>query len=163
MMASAFTFYRGSAAIMAADLAGTPSAGLDVQLCVTRICPPSASSPRRSENSVRVGHLPRLGRRRRDRSLLLLAPAAGHEGIGRRRVHGSHGSGILCPDLRLDPGAGARPIGRPGGDRGLPGREPHVRQSDRRVRRAVCRPERPRLTGVPRRHRSGRIEARSGV
>src|SRR6476619_1066403 len=33
MMASAFTFYRGSAAIMAADLAGTPTAGLDVQLC----------------------------------------------------------------------------------------------------------------------------------
>ena len=33
MMASAFTFYRGSAAIMAADLADTPTAGLDVQLC----------------------------------------------------------------------------------------------------------------------------------
>ncbi len=33
MMASAFTFYRGSAAIMAADLATTPTAGLNVQLC----------------------------------------------------------------------------------------------------------------------------------
>ena len=33
MMASAFTFYRGSAAIMASDLAATPTAGLDVQLC----------------------------------------------------------------------------------------------------------------------------------
>jgi uncharacterized protein (DUF2252 family) len=33
MMASAFTFYRGSAAIMASDLAHTPSAGLDAQLC----------------------------------------------------------------------------------------------------------------------------------
>ena len=33
MMASAFTFYRGSAAIMASDLAGTPTAGLDVQVC----------------------------------------------------------------------------------------------------------------------------------
>ncbi|WP_425953720.1 DUF2252 domain-containing protein [Xylanimonas sp. McL0601] len=33
MMASAFTFYRGSAAIMAADLAATPTAGLEVQLC----------------------------------------------------------------------------------------------------------------------------------
>jgi uncharacterized protein (DUF2252 family) len=33
MMVSAFTFYRGSAAIMAADLAATPTAGLDVQLC----------------------------------------------------------------------------------------------------------------------------------
>ena len=33
MMASPFTFYRGAAAIMAADLAPTPTAGLDVQLC----------------------------------------------------------------------------------------------------------------------------------
>jgi uncharacterized protein (DUF2252 family) len=33
MMVSPFTFYRGSAKIMATDLAGTPVAGLDVQLC----------------------------------------------------------------------------------------------------------------------------------
>jgi len=33
MLASAFSFYRGAAAIMAADLAGTPSSGLEVQLC----------------------------------------------------------------------------------------------------------------------------------
>lgn len=33
MMASPFTFYRGAAAIMAADLAATPIAGLQVQLC----------------------------------------------------------------------------------------------------------------------------------
>jgi uncharacterized protein (DUF2252 family) len=33
MMASPFTFYRGAARIMAADLAGTPVAGLGVQLC----------------------------------------------------------------------------------------------------------------------------------
>ena len=33
MMVSPFTFYRGSAKIMASDLAGTPVAGLDVQLC----------------------------------------------------------------------------------------------------------------------------------
>ncbi len=33
MMVSPFTFYRGSAAIMAADLAITPTAGLNVQLC----------------------------------------------------------------------------------------------------------------------------------
>src|SRR5215213_11969151 len=30
---SPFTFYRGAARVMAADLAGTPSSGLDVQLC----------------------------------------------------------------------------------------------------------------------------------
>ena len=33
MLASAFTFYRGAAAIMAADLASTPDSGLRVQLC----------------------------------------------------------------------------------------------------------------------------------
>jgi uncharacterized protein (DUF2252 family) len=33
MMASPFTFFRGTAKIMAADLAETPSAGLEVQLC----------------------------------------------------------------------------------------------------------------------------------
>ncbi|TCN31688.1 uncharacterized protein DUF2252 [Kribbella orskensis] len=33
MMASPFTFYRGAAKIMAADLAETPTAGLQVQLC----------------------------------------------------------------------------------------------------------------------------------
>lgn len=33
MLQSPFTFYRGSAAIMAADLASTPSSGLRVQAC----------------------------------------------------------------------------------------------------------------------------------
>ena len=33
MMVSPFTFYRGSAKVMATDLAGTPTAGLNVQLC----------------------------------------------------------------------------------------------------------------------------------
>ncbi len=33
MMASPFTFYRGAAKIMATDLQGTPTAGLEVQLC----------------------------------------------------------------------------------------------------------------------------------
>ena len=33
MLVSAFTFYRGAAAIMAADLAATPSPGLWVQAC----------------------------------------------------------------------------------------------------------------------------------
>ena len=33
MLVSPFTFYRGAAKIMATDLEGTPTAGLDVQLC----------------------------------------------------------------------------------------------------------------------------------
>ncbi len=33
MLASPFAFFRGAAAVMAADLAGTPAAGLEAQLC----------------------------------------------------------------------------------------------------------------------------------
>ena len=33
MLMSAFTFYRGAAAIMAADLAATPDSGIVVQAC----------------------------------------------------------------------------------------------------------------------------------
>jgi uncharacterized protein (DUF2252 family) len=33
MLVSPFTFYRGAAKIMAADLDGTPTAGLQAQLC----------------------------------------------------------------------------------------------------------------------------------
>ena len=33
MLASPFAFYRGAAAVMAADLAGTPQSGLEAQLC----------------------------------------------------------------------------------------------------------------------------------
>src|SRR5262249_23944861 len=33
MLVSPFTFYRGAAAVMAHDLAGTPRAGLNAQLC----------------------------------------------------------------------------------------------------------------------------------
>src|SRR5262249_48097663 len=33
MAVSPFTFYRGAAAVMAADLAGTPASGLRVQMC----------------------------------------------------------------------------------------------------------------------------------
>ena len=33
MLVSPFTFYRGAAAVMAADLADTPTSGLNVQLC----------------------------------------------------------------------------------------------------------------------------------
>jgi len=41
MLQSPFTFYRGSASIMAADLATTPQSGL-------RVCSTSAASPRRN-------------------------------------------------------------------------------------------------------------------
>ena len=48
MMVSPFTFYRGAAKIMAADLASTPVAGLDAQLRGMPTHQTSAHSPRRS-------------------------------------------------------------------------------------------------------------------
>jgi hypothetical protein len=38
MLASPFTFYRGAAAIMAADLAPTPRSGLTTQICGMPTC-----------------------------------------------------------------------------------------------------------------------------
>jgi uncharacterized protein (DUF2252 family) len=48
MMVSPFTFYRGAAKIMAADLAATPVAGLEAQLCGDAHLSNSARSPRPS-------------------------------------------------------------------------------------------------------------------
>ena len=45
MMVSPFTFYRGAAAIMAADLAATPVSGLRAPLCGDPTCSTSAASP----------------------------------------------------------------------------------------------------------------------
>jgi Uncharacterized protein conserved in bacteria (DUF2252). len=48
MLVSPFTFYRGAALPMAADLAGTPARGCGCSCAGTRTCPISARSPRRS-------------------------------------------------------------------------------------------------------------------
>ena len=48
MMVSPFTFYRGAAKIMAADLAETPVAGWGPSCAGTRTCRTSARSPRPS-------------------------------------------------------------------------------------------------------------------
>jgi hypothetical protein len=51
MLVSPFTFYRGAAKIMAADLSQTATSGLNVQLCGdAHIYRTSAPSPRRSGN-----------------------------------------------------------------------------------------------------------------
>ena len=59
MMVSPFTFYRGAAKIMAADLAGTPTAGLVSNSAATRTCRTSGSSRRRSATVVRPQRLRR--------------------------------------------------------------------------------------------------------
>jgi uncharacterized protein (DUF2252 family) len=48
MLVSPFTFYRGAAAIMAADLAATPTSGITVQLCGDAHLSNSACSALRS-------------------------------------------------------------------------------------------------------------------
>jgi hypothetical protein len=48
MVRSAFTFYRGAALTMAADLSATPSSWIRVQCCGDRTCATSADLPRRS-------------------------------------------------------------------------------------------------------------------
>jgi hypothetical protein len=48
MVVPPFTFYRGAAKVMAADLTATPTAALDAQLCGDAICRTSATdSPAR--------------------------------------------------------------------------------------------------------------------
>ena len=51
---------------------------------------------------------------------LLRAPAARLEGLGRHRGDGAQGHAHLRRDVRLDPGPGPRPLGRPGRHRRLP-------------------------------------------
>ena len=63
---------------------------------------------------------PRHRRPRRRRARLLRAPAARLEGLGRDRGDGAQGHAHLRRDVRLDPGPGPRPLGRPGGHRRLP-------------------------------------------
>ena len=56
MLVSPFTFYRGAAAIMAADLAATPSSGLWVQACgdahLSNIEKPASSASRRASRNT---------------------------------------------------------------------------------------------------------------
>jgi hypothetical protein len=54
MMVSPFTFYRGAAKIMAADLKDTPTAGLDVQLCGDAHLSNFGCSPRRNDGCCSI-------------------------------------------------------------------------------------------------------------
>ena len=63
--------------------------------------------------------------------------------------------GVLRAPVRMDAGPRARPLRRPGRDHCLPRRGRRVRQGDRRLLRALRRPERARLRGLRRRGPSG--------
>ena len=81
MMQSPFTFYRGSAVIMAADLASTPASGIRVQACGD--CP---SVELRRLRHARAPHRLRHQRFRRDPAGALgVGPQAPGRQLGRRR------------------------------------------------------------------------------
>ncbi len=104
MLASPFTFYRGAAGIMAADLGVTPRSGLDVQLCGDahlsnfgvfaapdrRLIFDINDFDETHPGAVRMGHEAacRELRGRRPRSRFQQAGAAGRGDLGRTRVPG---------------------------------------------------------------------------
>ena len=85
--------------------------------------------------------------------LLLLAAAAGHEGLRAGGHHVRDRAGALRRAVRVDPGPRPRPVRRRGRDRRIPRRRRRVRPLDHRLLPAVRRPERTGLPGPRRRHR----------
>ena len=79
---------------------------------------------------------------------LLLAAAARHEGLGHGGVDGPVRAHLVCRNLWVDPGPGARSIGGSGRDLRMPGRRRHVRPSDHRLLGTLCRSERAGLSEV---------------
>ena len=73
------------------------------------------------------------------------------------------GLGFYAAHLRLDAGAGPRPVRRPDRDRRLPGQGRPVRPVDHRLLRALRRPERAGLQAFVEAIRSGRLQALEGV
>ena len=113
MLVSPFTFYRGAALPMAADLAGTPASGLRVQLCGDAHLSNfgAFASPER-----RAGL--RRQRLRRDPARPV---RVGRQAAGREPGRGRTGQRVP----RQGP-----PQDRPGGGRGLPHRDARVRGAD---------------------------------
>jgi hypothetical protein len=73
-----------------------------------------------ADDAGRQRHLPGLDRGGGPQPSLLLAAAAGHEGLGRGRDDGATRPRLLRRHLRVDPGPGPRPIRRPHRHRRLP-------------------------------------------
>ena len=90
--------------------------------------------------------------------LPLLAPAPGHEGLGRRRIAQPCRSRVLRPLVRMDARPCARSLRRSNRDRHLPWRERCVRQVGHRLRRALRRSERAGLRGFHQSDRFGTID-----
>ncbi len=105
---------------------------------------------RTADDAGRERHLPRLDQGRTGQPLSLLAPAARHERIRRRRRYGTGSALVLRAPLWPHAGTRPRPIRRPDRDRRVPRQEGPVRRIDHRFLRALRRSERPRLSGVHR-------------
>ena len=112
MLVSPFTFYRGAALPMAADLAGTPASGLRVQLCGDAHLSNfgAFASPERRPGLRRQ-------RLRRDPAR---AVRVGRQAAGREPGGGRAGQRLSRQGPAQD---------RPGGGRGLPHRDARVRAS----------------------------------
>ncbi|WP_442976730.1 DUF2252 family protein [Rubrimonas sp.] len=65
MLQSPFAFFRGSAGVMAADLAGTPATGVPLQLCGDCELGASAASPRPSATSCALINISASDQRKR--------------------------------------------------------------------------------------------------
>ena len=98
-----------------------------------------------ADDAGRQRHLPRLDQGAGREPRLLLAPAARHEGLGAGRVDDTAGADVLRPHLRVDAGAGACPVRRPGRHHRIPRRRRRVRRVDHRLL-ASATPTRTRRT-----------------
>ena len=101
-----------------------------------------------ADDAGRQRHLPGLDQGAGRESPLLLAPAPGHEGLGAGRVDETAGADVLRAYLRVDAGAGACPVRRPGRHHRIPRRRRRVRRVDHRLLPALRRPEREGLPGI---------------
>ena len=128
--------------------------------------PRRAGRPRPADLAGGERHLPRLAAQRRPRrrgARLLRAPAVGLEGLRRPLDAERVGPARLHARLRLVPGARARPLRRPAGDRRLPRRGPEIRPGDRALLRRVRRPERARPPAAAEAVAAGEVAAQFGV
>jgi hypothetical protein len=173
MMVSPFTFYRGAAKIMAADLAATPVAGLDAQLCgdahlsnfgafasperrllfdlndFDETLPgPFEYDVKRMAASFTIAARNNGFSTADTREATMASVRAYREGLSAGRGDGTGRAHVLRTHLRVDAGASPRPVWGPSRHGRVPGHKRCVRHSDHRLLPAVRGSERAGLSAV---------------